>query len=394
MQHLLAPIIQQLAGREEEQRLRTLRTVVPLDGARINLDGRQVINFASNDYLGLSTHPELKRRAAECVIKYGVGNPSSRLISGNVDLYDVIETKLAKLKGTETALVMPSGYQTNLTVLAALGAVTGSEAGHPAKTLLALDRLSHNSLLMGAQLSGCRWTRFQHNDLLDLEKRLLSDQYKDFSRRWLVTESVFSMDGDQVDMSALCGAARKLRAGLFVDEAHATGVLGQSGMGLTVGQRDVTLAMGTFGKGLGGFGAYIACSQKLREYLINFCAGLIYSTALPPAVLGAIDAALDVVPAMDEARDHLLTQANFVRTRLNSMGFDTATSSTQIIPVVVGSEAKALSLAAHLLEHGIYAPAIRPPTVANESSRVRLSLSASHTQEQINYLIKTMSEWK
>lgn len=394
MQHLLDPIIQQLAGREEEQRLRSLRTVVPIDGARISLDGREVINFASNDYLGLSSHPELKRRAVECVQKYGAGNPSSRLISGNVDLYAVVESKLAKLKGTEAALVMPSGYQTNLTVLAALGTASGPEAGSTARALLALDRLSHNSLLMGAQLSGCRWTRFQHNDFIDLEKRLLSDQYRDFTRRWIVTESVFSMDGDQTDMNALCSASRKLRSGLFVDEAHATGVLGCSGMGLTVGHRDVTVAMGTFGKGLGGFGAYIACSHKLRQYLINFCAGLIYSTALPPAVLGAIDAALDVVPEMDDARNHLLTQANFVRTRLNSMGFDTATSSTQIIPVVVGSEARALSLAAHLLEHGIYAPAIRPPTVAAESSRVRLSLSASHTQEQINYLIKTMSEWK
>ena len=394
MQHLLDPIIQQLAGREVEQRLRSLRTVVPLAGGRISLDGREVINFASNDYLGLSMHPELKRRAADCVQKYGVGNPSSRLISGNVDLYDVIERKLAKLKGTEAALVLPSGYQTNLTVLAALGAVSGAESGSTAKTLLALDRLSHNSLLMGAQLSGCRWTRFQHNDFVDLEKRLLSDQYKDFSRRWIVSESVFSMDGDQSDISALGAAARKLRAGLFVDEAHATGVFGRAGMGLTVGHKDVTVAMGTFGKGLGGFGAYIACSQKLRDYLINFCAGLIYSTALPPAVLGAIDAALDVVPAMDDARTHLLTQANFVRTRLSSMGFDTARSTTQIIPILVGSEAKALSLAAHLLEHGIFAPAIRPPTVAPESSRVRLSLSASHTQEQINYLIKTMSTWK
>ncbi|HEY9712629.1 MAG TPA: aminotransferase class I/II-fold pyridoxal phosphate-dependent enzyme, partial [Chroococcales cyanobacterium] len=189
--------------------------------------------------------------------------------------------------------------------------------------------------------------------------------------------------------------ARQLKAGLYIDEAHATGVFGRHGMGLVTKEHGVDLVMGTFGKGLGSFGGYIACSSIIRDYLINFCPGIIYSTALPPAVLGAIDAALDLIPGpeMDAARAQLLEQSEDLRVKVKKLGFDTAQSSTQIVPLIVGADKSAVSLAAFLEEHGVYAPAIRQPTVPADSARVRLSLSSKHTAEHIDLLVDLLRRW-
>ncbi len=384
MQDLLAPFAARLKERKEDDRLRCLKTVTPGASAAVFLNGRELVNFASNDYLGLSTHPSLKARAISFTQRWGVGSSASRLVCGNIDAYDTIEKKLAKLKGTEAALVFASGYQANSTVL---GTLSGDGS------LLALDRLSHNSLLSGAQLSRCRFLRFKHNDLADLEQQLSRPALHKYTSRWVVSESIFSMDGDSADIDALCRLSANSGSGLYLDEAHATGVFGRHGMGLTAGRKEVTVAMGTFGKGLGSFGAYIACSETLRDYLINFCPGLIYSTALPPAVLGAIDAALDIIPSMDRQREYLLDMAEGLRVRLKSCGFDTGNSCSQIIPILVGSDKLALELARHLEAAGIFAPAIRTPTVPANAARVRISLSAHHTKEQIDHLIKTLSNW-
>jgi 8-amino-7-oxononanoate synthase len=379
MQNMVDRLTARLSQRQAESRLRKLTPAEP-DASMVTIDGRQLINFAGNDYLGLARHPALIERSIAFTRRYGAGSTASRLIAGNISPYQEIERKLALLKGTEDALIFATGYQTNQTVLPAL---------IEPRANVFTDRLSHNSLLSGVLASEGRMVRYAHNDLVDLGSRLASAE----GGKWIVTESVFSMDGDRLDVAAIADLARSNDACLFIDEAHAGGVLGQNGMGLTAGRKDVTVAMGTFGKAFGCFGAYIAGCRQLKEYLVNFCAGLIYSTALPPAVLGAIDAALDIVPTMDREREFLLDQADYVRAALKRMGFDTGQSSTQIIPIIIGAEQEALALSWHLEANGIFASAIRPPTVPDGASRIRISLSASHSREQIDVLLNAMERW-
>ncbi len=374
---------QQLATRQAAGRLRTLKTITPGEGCTILVDRRPLVNFGSNDYLGLSNNALLKERAIEYIKRYGVGATASRLVCGNIEPYDYVERKLAALKGTQAALILPSGFQTNVSVLATL--LQG-------KSFAALDRLSHNSLLSGAQLSEGRWARYKHNDLEHL-KATLTEAGANYDNRWIITESVFSMDGDVADLPSLIEIARNTGSQLYIDEAHSTGVFGSFGMGMTAGLPGVTVAMGTFGKAGGSFGSYIACSSEMRDYLINFCGGIIYSTGLPPAVLGAIDAALDLIPTMEKQRQLLLSNAQYLRSRLNQMGFDTLHSASQIIPVVAGSDAAAISLSQHLEDCGIFAPAIRPPTVPDGQARVRLSLSLLHTREHLDRVIQLMRNW-
>jgi 8-amino-7-oxononanoate synthase len=352
---------------------------------KVIVDGKALDNFSSNDYLGLSQSPYLKERAIEFTSRYGVGSGASRLVSGNIDIYEQIEEKLARLKGTETSLLLCSGFQTNVTTIAAL------TAGSHVRAFC--DRFSHNSMMQGVMQSGSKWTRFQHNDLEDLKKRLKRDPAREAASKWILTESVFSMDGDCADIDALVQIASDNDANLFVDEAHSTGVLGERGMGLAAG-KNVEIVMGTFSKACGSFGGYIACKAVTRDFLVNFCSGLIYSTALPPAVLGAIDAALDLVPKMELQRKTLKEYSNYVRAELNRLHFSSGESKSQIIPVIVGCELDAINLSKFLEDEGILAPAIRPPTVPTNSARVRLSLSAAHTEEQIQRLITVLEKWR
>lgn len=372
-----------LRQREQDQQLRRLRASCPVGPVEIALDNKRLINFASNDYLGLSQHPFLKERAIEYVQKYGVGAPASRLLSGNLDCYEQIEQKIARLKRKEAALLFATGYQANATVLPALVGANG---------LIAADRANHRSLLDGMQSARARWFRYKHNNLADMSERFVRSDDSDVDR-WIVTESIFSMDGDRSDLALLCDHARQLNAQIYVDEAHATGVTGSDGMGLTSSLDEIGFSMGTFGKGLGVFGAYVACSKVARDYLVNFCSGLIYSTALPPAVLGAIDAALDLVPTMTKERTRLSIHADYLREQAANMGLDTNKSDSQIIPLMVGSEKSASELAAYLEDEGFYAPAIRPPTVPSGKARVRISLSAQHTEQHVEALVKALRHW-
>jgi 8-amino-7-oxononanoate synthase len=378
---------------EQRQAAHQFRRLVAseiLPEGRVRRDGVSLINFASNDYLGLSQHPLLIERARECAARYGAGSTASRLITGNNPLHERIEAKLAAGKGTEAALVLASGYQANLTVLAALA--DSGVVGRPV-TILA-DRLSHNSLLQGGLLGGAvgdtKLLRFHHNDAAHLEI-LLRQQAEKNAQAIIVTESVFGMDGDCADLDALTTLAETYQAMLYVDEAHATGLYGPSGFGFCAAHKGrVDIAMGTFGKALGSFGAYIACSAAIRDYLVQRCGGLIYSTALPPMVLGAIDAALDLLPQLDHERAHLAAMAARLRKALQAQGWNCGASATHIIPVILGDEEAATNLSDHLREHGILAPAIRPPTVPRGTSRLRLSLSAAHKDDDIDHLIAAM----
>ena len=373
--------------REKMHRLRSLRESRILPDGYAEQDGENYINFASNDYLGLSQHPNVIAGACDYAQKFGAGATASRLITGNHPAYIEIEAAFAKGKGKEAALLMAGGYQTNLTVLAALAdkTVVGREV-----TVVA-DRLAHHSLLQGADLSGARLMRFQHNDYDHLETILKSQAEKNnFSI--IVSESVFGMDGDCADLAMLGGLAQKYDALLYIDEAHATGVWGKGGFGFTADCSNlIDVVMGTCGKALGSFGSYIACSAVLREYLIQKCAGLIYSTAMPPATLGSIDAALTLIPQMDAERTYLHKISTQLRQALQGQGWNCGDSTTQIIPVIVGDEVAVQEIAVALKQEGFLVPAIRPPTVPPDSGRLRFSLSAVHSQADIERLVLVMA---
>jgi len=353
---------------------------VPLAGGMAEVKGQTVINYSSNDYLGLARHPALIQGAQQALNAYGAGATASRLICGNAPIHSRIETGLATLKGTTAALIMNSGFQANVSLIPALV---------NRQSLVLADRLCHSSLIQGILLSRAKLIRFRHNDLAHLEE-LLCRHAHNSERILIVTESVFSMDGDCCDLDTLITVGRRHKAMLMVDEAHATGVLGPKGMGLACG-KDVDIIMGTFGKGLGSYGAYVACSSEMREYLINFCAGVIYATALPPPVLGAIEAALHLAPTMDHERAHLQHLAQYLRDGLRRLGFSTGASTTQIVPVIIGDEMRTMAMSQHLQQRGIMAAAIRPPTVERGSARIRLALSCQHSQEQIDTLLQAIS---
>ncbi len=374
----------ELLRREKASQLRSLKPVVPAGDATVNADGRLLLNFSSNDYLGLSRHPLLKERAAEYIDRYGAGSTASRLVCGSLSCFFEVEEKLAAWKGTERALILNSGFQANVSLLPAIA---------DKDSLIISDALNHASLIAGARLCRCRVEKAPHNDVPALRRLLEDGRGRGYSRVIVATESVFSMDGDRSDVAAISKLCEEFDAFLLVDEAHATGVLGPRGAGLCHGL-NVDLVMGTLGKALGSFGAYVGSSERMYQYLVNCCGGLIYSTAPPPAVLGAVDAALDIVPGMDRQRAELAANAAFLREELIRLGFSTGLSETQIVPVLIGGEAETLHLSRHLSENGILAVAIRPPTVGKGQSRIRLSLSAAHTREMVERLVSVFASWK
>ncbi|GAA4325663.1 8-amino-7-oxononanoate synthase [Pigmentiphaga soli] len=382
----LDPLFLQELDKAESRRVRRrLRAVQPGPAGRLVSGGRRLVNFSSNDYLGLARHPALVARAQAWAADYGTGAQASRLVCGNFEAHQAVEAKIARLKGTEAALLFASGWQANAAVLPALLRAAASRGAPQVYT----DRLNHASLHHGCQAAGVREVRFRHNDLDHLDQ-LLSGRDGD-GPCFIVTESVFSMDGDRVDVARLADLADRHGAFLYLDEAHATGVLGEGGMGLAgLAPGRVDLAMGTFSKALGSFGAYVAGSQALCDYLVNACSGLIYTTALPPPVLGAIDAALDLIPSLDAERERLAASGRRLRAALQGMGVDTGASSTHIVPAIVGDETRALALSAALEAAGLLAVAIRPPTVPAGTSRLRIALSAAHTEGDLARLLNAL----
>ncbi len=373
---------------EKADRHRVLTPGRPEGAAIIVRQGKRLINFSSNDYLGLSNHPDLIDRARAWTETWGAGAAASRLVTGTLEIHEMIEQKIAALKGTEAALIFNSGYQANATILPALfdRDVLGQDA------LVFTDRLVHASIHHGCRAAAVREIRYRHNDTGHLETLLKKHQgRKGF--RFIITESVFSMDGDCADLQALTDLAERYDAFIYLDEAHATGVMGPKGMGLS-GEvpGKIDLVMGTFSKALGCFGAYVACSERLRDYLINRCGGLIYATALPPAVLGAIDAALDLVPTLDRERQTLRNHAAALRQSFQDHQIDTAHSASQIVPAVMGSETATLKASDVLLDAGLLGVAIRPPTVPKDTSRLRLAVTAAHTNDHMAKLLSVVPE--
>jgi 8-amino-7-oxononanoate synthase len=369
-----------LEGRGREGLRRELIQFEVLDARSVRVAGKTYVNLASNDYLGLRFHPEVIKRASEWAARYGTGSGASRHVTGNLAAFDALEAKLARLKGKEAALIMASGFQTNGAVLQALldKAVLGEEP------LVFSDRFNHASMHFGCVAAGARQIRYRHADANHLAQ-LLSQYHSDKRPKFILTESVFSMDGDVAPIAEITALAREHDAMLFVDDAHGTGILGPHGAGLSAG---ADFAIGTFSKALGGFGGYVACSETVRDYLVNRCSGLIYSTALPPPVLGAMDAALDLLPAMDRERARVASLASRFRDGANALGLDTGGSVTQIVPVIVGTPEAALSMSGVLRRAGFWGAAIRPPTVPNGTARLRLAFTAAHEDSDIDRLLE------
>jgi 8-amino-7-oxononanoate synthase len=373
-----------LDTRGREGLRRSLSEVAALDGRTISVEGRPYVNFASNDYLALRFHKALIERAAEWAKAYGVGSGASRLVTGNLDLFRPLEAKVAKLKRKQAALVMASGFQTNAAVLQALldRTVLGAEP------LVFADRLNHASLHFGCQAAGVHQLRYRHCDAEHLGELL--SQYQEHDRpKFILTESVFSMDGDVAPLGEIAKLARGHGTTLIVDDAHATGILGEEGRGLS---GDADIAIGTFSKALGGFGGYVASSETVRDYFVNRCSGLVYSTALPPPVLGAIDAALDLVSGMDAERAHVAELAQRFRDGAKGLGLSTGASTTQIVPVILGSPEAALAMSKRLREAGFWAVAIRPPTVPAGTARLRLAFTAVHERSDVDRLLEILAE--
>lgn len=345
-----------------------------------------IADFSHNDYLGLSRHPLLIQRAQEYAEIYGVGSKSSRILQQDQDIYFALEQKIAFTKKTDSALIFNSGYQANATVLSALldKTILGADP------LVFTDRLIHASLHHGIHLAGARQIRYRHLDMTHLEA-LLKKQESQPNPKFIVTESVFGMDGDVTNLAVLTQLAAKYGAFVYVDEAHATGMFGEGGYGMTSGHAaGIQVSMGTFSKAIGVSGAYIACSQRIRDYLVNRCSGFIYSTAPSPMVIGAVDAAWDLLPSLDKERGSILVNTEDFRLQLRQKGYDTLGSTTHIVPILMGDSDVCLAAQRKLKEQGILVSAIRPPTVPTGTARLRLGIGVDHTGEILSVVVKAL----
>ena len=376
-------LAQELAALEAQSLRRRLQVVEEvLPGGKVRVAGRVLLNLSSNDYLGLAQDPRLIKGAQEAAARWGAGAGASRLVVGHLGLHEDLEAELAAFKGTEAAVIFSTGYMANVGAIAAL-------AG-PGDVIFS-DRLNHASIMDGIKLSGANLERFPHRDLNRLEKML--KQASAGKRRLIITDSVFSVDGDLAPLKEIVELKERYGAWLMIDEAHATGVLGPGGAGLAKAlglTAAVDIHMGTFSKALGSLGGYVAGDRRLIDYLHNRARSFIYSTALPPPVLGAIAAAFALVRDEPERRLDLLRQAALFRQGLSSAGFDTLGSETQIVPALVGKNDPTLQFAAALRDRGLMAVALRPPTVPPGKARVRFSLSAAHEAADLSQALETI----
>ena len=383
-----------LAAIEAAGLRRGLRRMDAPTGRVLRWEGRGLLNFSSNDYLGLADHPAVKSGAARALAEFGAGAGASRLICGSLAPQHELEAELAAFKGTPAALVFGSGY-------AAAGGVLGALLG--SEDVVVLDKLVHASIVDAARLSGAKLRVFPHNDLTALAEILRwaaarpAGADRRPGRTLVVTESIFSMDGDTAPLREIVELKDECGAWLMVDEAHATGLLGMRGGGLAeaLGVADrIEVQMGTLGKALGAAGGYVCGGVELIDYLVNRARPFIFSTAPVPAAAGAALAALAVVQSAEGAarRARVAAHGTRLRTALVAMGWPVPPGGAAILPLVLGGEAAAVATADRLRERGVFAPAIRYPTVARGRARLRVTLSAAHTEADVELLLEALSE--
>ena len=356
--------------------------VYPEAGGKIRMGDRAYLNFSSNDYLDLSRHPDVVAKAAEALRVAGCGATASRLLTGTLAWHDELEQKLARYKGYPCTLLFGSGFMANVGTIPALMGKNDQ---------IFADKLVHASILDAVTLSRAKLYRFRHNDVEHLEQPLKKNATS--GRKLIVTESVFSMDGDIAPLQDIANVAQRHGAMVMVDEAHATGVFGPKGSGLV---REweleplINIALGTLSKAFGGYGGFVACSKPVRAFLINHARSFIYSTALAPPVVAAALGALQVIESSGELGTQLLNNAAAFRNRLEEGGLNTGNSASQIIPIMVGENSKTLAISSKLREQGIIGVAIRPPTVPQGTARIRLSVTLAHTREDLEHVAQVI----
>lgn len=375
-------------GREldllREQGLFRELKALPEAGGKISVNGRKVLNFSSNDYLNLANHPQVKAAAIEATKQLGCGATASRLMSGHLELHEALEADLARMVGSEAVLVFGSGFLVNIGVLTAM-AERDDE--------IFADRLNHASLIDGMLQSGAKWHRYRHKDMDHLETLLKRSESR--GRRIIVTDSIFSMDGDIAPLESLAELAGRYGATLVVDEAHAIGIMGEKGGGvcrIPGHEIDADIVIGTLSKALGGYGGFVACSRTMRSFLINRARSFIFSTGLPPACLGGGRAAVSLVESTPLLGVTLLSRVHRFRELLLAEGFSLPEFESQILPIHVGGNPEALNLARELWTNNIMVTAIRPPTVPAGTTRLRVSVTLAHSNDDLQFAARELSK--
>ncbi len=375
----------ELAGLRDASLFRQLLPITPLSATRGSLEGKEVRLFCTNNYLGLTHHPLVIEASVKATESYGAGAGAARLVSGHSHLYDELEDLLARRKNVEKALVFSSGYSANLGVISALAGRTDT---------VFCDRLAHASLVDGCILSRAKMKRFPHNDVVALERLIEGAPGK--GRRLVVTEGVFSMDGDVAPLGEMADVALRNECTLMVDDANGTGVMGPGGRGTAAHlgvTRGIDIHMGTLSKAVGSIGGFVAGSKELISYLVNRARSFIYTTALPPGAVAAASAALRLMDSAPSLLERLWKNVTLVRNILESEGVNLMAGATPIMPILVGDSGKALRVSRALLEKGrIYIPAIRPPTVPEGQARLRLTVSAAHTEAELEEAARLLAD--
>jgi glycine C-acetyltransferase/8-amino-7-oxononanoate synthase len=382
----LSAIAEELDGLRREGLYRELRVIDSPQGPQVTVDGAPALLFCSNDYLGLAGHRALREAAAEAALQWGAGAGASRLVSGNMTIHEQLERELAEFKGHDSCLLFGSGYLANMGVISAL-------AGQG--DLVLSDALNHASIIDGCRLARADTVVYAHRDLDQLAAGL---ERAGARRKLVVTDAVFSMDGDLAPLLEIVALARRHGAALIVDEAHATGVLGPGGRGLVAAlglQQEVDVVVGTLGKALGSYGAFVCCRPELAELLVNRARSLIFSTALPPPSVAAALAAVRLVREQPEIVERVRSNARLLRAELAGRGFEVSDGETPIVPLIAGGATAALAACEAALARGVFAQAIRPPTVPPGTSRLRLTTTAAHQPEQIRLAAEVLAEvWR
>ena len=369
-----------LEAKEQEQNKRTIKTYEPLDAVRVKHDDSEYIMMASNNYLGLTHDARVQQAAMQAIQRYGTGSGGARLTSGSFPLFKELEIAIANFKGTEQSLVFNTGYMANVGTITAL---------MNKNSIIISDELNHASIIDGCRLSGARIERYNHKDIEHAEHILKN--YKS-SHKMIITDGVFSMDGDIAPLDKLYELGKEYNALLMVDDAHSTGVLGNGrGTAHHFGLTDVDVQLGTLSKALGSVGGYVAGRKELIEYLANYSRSFIFSTALSPADIGAALEALTIVKNEPLVVEQLNENTAYMANKLQSMGIE-CDDETPIFPIIVGDNERALSLAYELELRGIIITAIRPPTVPVGESRLRMTVTAAHSQEQLDYVVNTLRD--
>ncbi len=375
---------EEINQRKAENLFRQRRIVNSAQGALIKIDNEEYLNFSSNDYLGFANNLELKTCMTEAINKYGIGAASSQLLIGHLTPHNKLEERLARFLNREAALVFPTGYQANLAIASAL---------IDSSTIVLQDKLNHASLIDSALLSKGKLVRYRHNDPGHLKKLL--EKHKQ-NNCMIITDSVFSMDGDTAPLKEIVELCKTYNAFLIVDDAHGIGVLGKTGAGLLeelkLNQKQVPLLVATFGKSFGASGAFVSGSRLHVEAFIQKARTYIYTTALLPAIAATMIRAIDMAVSGDHLRKNIKDLIVFYKNQLRDHGLNVSRSNSHIQPLIIGEADKALTISKSLYEKKILVPAIRPPTVAKGTSRLRISITATHTNDQIERLVSSLKD--